>query len=154
MFLLLCLPLLGVFHEYHVSISEINWNQNSSKWEVTVHTFIEDLEFAISQQLDTEYVLKHDNPNELISYLERTFIIGSIKSNNMSYVGMEEDGHDVYIHLEFKGESNPGELMIKNTMLTEVFEDQQNMHHITYNQKKYSAYLNRDKTETKIKFDD
>ena len=143
-----------MLHEYHVSITEMKWNSEHMAWEITIHTFIEDLEYAISKKRNETYVFKEENKQVIEAYIRDHFTLDNLSADNYTIIGLENDGHDLFVHIEYKREKIPTELIIHNTILTRYFSDQQNMHHISMLEKKYSAYLNADKLETKIKFNE
>ncbi len=151
---ILSILLIGLAHEYHVSITEMKWNEDSSAWEITIHTFIEDLEYVISHATATNYKYSKENPKPLEDYVRAHFQLDNRVNAHYDIIGMEDDGHDLYVHIEYKISSSPDNIVIKNTLLTSYFDDQQNAHHITFKDIKQSAYLNADKTSTKINFNE
>lgn len=107
-------------HDFHVSTSELNYNQDRGVYELTLQTFTDDmLDLSESTQWDSIKIKEHTLHNF------KLFDYRSEKLCNVSFLGYEAEGHDFYIYMEFKTESP--QVLIENRFLIDIFEEQKNV---------------------------
>lgn len=91
-------------HPGHFSVSEIEWNPTSGRYEIAMRLRIPDLEDAISVQ--QKHRFRFDaNPDAAIhirSYLQKHFSVlnDGHKSCRLRWVGIEPEIHHVWIYFE------------------------------------------------------
>ena len=93
----------------------------------------------------------------IVDYLEETFMLQvNGEKANYSFLGKEvsEDLQAVWCYLEIENISNMEELVIKNEILTSLFEDQKNVVSITSSATGRKGYFlfDKDHFEDTVKF--
>lgn len=138
-------------HPFHVSVYEIVYNEESEALQISCRIFLDDLEQALrkengNEDLDiVEDSLLAHTTNRL--YMRKNFkltVNGSPKEYN--YLGGETENDVMWCYLEIENLKELKKIELKNTMLTETFEDQQNMIHFKIPGDKRSFILTEEKT--------
>lgn len=145
-------------HDFHSSITEINYNTESKSFEVSLKVFYDDFEDALNQATMTDSYLENtmsifsDNVDEKSSsritldnqgthdeiieiYLKDKFILKTKdKSLLMNFVGteLEVSNNIFWIFFELPHKGSVKEMSLTNSILLEVFSDQQNIININY----------------------
>ena len=126
-------------HEFHISTTTIHYDQKTEAFQIVLHTFIDDLEEALRQRGHDKLFLGTEMESERATAALETYIRESFQLNapdtplDYTWIGRETT-HDLsalYIYLEIPKTALPPELTIVNRLLTEVYDDQQNIVHIT-----------------------
>ncbi|MEN8229721.1 MAG: DUF6702 family protein [Bacteroidota bacterium] len=132
---LIVLLLLGswILHKFYVSLTEIQYNAGSNRFEVSMRIFPDDLDlafenrFGIATHLLTE--LEHTNADSLIqAYLEFHFTL-EVDGDPviMHYLGKEAEADAIWCYLESEPIKDPVSILVRNSILTNEFEDQVNI---------------------------
>lgn len=122
-------------HDFHMSKTEVNYNASDRTMEVSLHIFIDDLESAILQDVGDSLFFatskEHPQADQYIAnYLNNHFIIEvDGQAIPLTYLGKEEspDLLAFWCYLEGVDVPTPNSVSLSNDVLTEVFDDQQNM---------------------------
>jgi hypothetical protein len=129
------LTLSSSVHDYHVSVTQMQYNPALKTFEVSIRMFTDDLERALSQGNDKQrVVVKNNDKNDPLveRYVLKSFVLtdGQKKPVAIKYVGkeQEEDATWVYLEIPFQGPLNGYKL--QNSTFMEVFDDQVNMTNI------------------------
>jgi hypothetical protein len=120
-------------HKFYVSLSEIRYNTETERYEVSMRIFPDDLDRAllarsgIITQLATE--LEHKSADSLLMvYLLEDF---SIEVNGealeLNYLGNEPESDAIWCYLESSRVAAPESITIQNVLLMEYFPDQVNI---------------------------
>jgi hypothetical protein len=120
-------------HEFYVSLTEIHYNSNNERLEVSMRLFPDDLDRAlferngIQTQLATK--LEHERADSLLkAYLLEGFSLQADRQEILfQYLGKEAESDAIWCYLESEPLPVPRELSIRNELLTEVFTDQVNI---------------------------
>lgn len=159
-YLLFCYSFLGLIsvknvshvekfarHPLHLSATEINYNPRSKTFEMSCRIFTDDFEDALSKKFhlksDLSAVAKHQTMDDLVrKYLAANLQLrANGKPLALTYVGFENDNEAVIVYLESAVLLNPKKIETTCTLLYDLFEDQTNIFHFSYNGKKKSAKL-------------
>lgn len=150
-FLILILPLLAfsTAHKFYVSVTNVNYSEKDDALQITSRVFIDDIERVLKERYDFEANLATDNESSSVDeYLEkylRTKFLVEINDNGMSYeyIGKKYDNDIVVFYLEIPKVNLPGvnSIQIQNEILTDLFDEQQNILHFKINGKKKSFVL-------------
>lgn len=159
--LLLLLPLFAftVAHKYYVSVTTINYSQKDDALQITTRIFIDDLEKVLEDRYDIN--VKLDTPEEYKSansYIEKYFKTKFLlkvdgKEKPFTFLGKKYEVDMVVCYLEIpkvelaKAES----IEIQNELLTDVFEEQQNIVNFKWNGRKKSFLLVKDNNKGTLK---
>jgi hypothetical protein len=128
---------LFYIHEFHLSNTTINYNSNSKTYEFTIHIFIDDLTKCLELKGYKNLNIGGKESNlvdeAIEKYLREKVILMTDKAIAYTYLGREfsEDQIALYIYLESEEMPLIKKLGIKNSLLLESFDDQQNMVRIT-----------------------
>jgi len=155
--LILVLPLFAftIVHKYYLSVTNIAYSEKDDALQITTRIFIDDLEdllkerYGIVAHLDTDLELK--NIDEYFEkYLSAKFeleINGEIKPYDI--IGREYDSDVIIFYLEVPKVdfSSISTIQVKNEVLTDLYDEQQNIVHFKLNGKKNSFVLAKPDTK-------
>ena len=134
--MLLAIPILSsawMPHKFYVSLTEIRYNAQSERLELSMRIFPDDLDRALLERsgIQTQLATKveHENADSLIkAYLLESF---SLQADGVeiafSYLGKEPESDAIWCYLESGPLSAPQNLSIRHELLTEIFPDQVNI---------------------------
>ena len=147
------------FHPLHISVTEIEYNNKVNSLQIISRIFVDDLETAIrdekkSPNLDILNPKGGQETKALIAdYLEKHFIISlDGKKQKMNFLGYEEENFAFVCYLEIESITEFKILEVENTVITEMYSDQSNLVHVTYNGPVKSTRLMKDKPKEKFTF--
>jgi len=137
-------------HEFYVSLTEVRFNPNSERVEVSIRVFPDDLDRAllekhgIHSQLASE--LEAPEADSLLRlYLLDHFSLGvDGQSLELEYLGKEPEADAIWCYLESKTISEPKSYRIYNSILTQSFEDQVNIVQVYQGKWNKGLMFNRD----------
>ncbi len=152
--LILILPLLAftAVHKFYVSVTNIQYSEKEDALQITTRIFIDDFENVIEERYGVKTLLATDEESDTAdSYIEkylRAKIVLQVNGKNVpySFLGKQYD-NDVmicYIEVPEIGFQNVKSIEIQNEILTDLFEEQQNIVHFKINGKKKSFVLIRE----------
>ena len=156
------LPFANGEHIFHLSMCEIDYNAKVNSLEISLKIFIDDFELALERK-EGYKMLKIGSEKEhkkadqyILDYLKESFIIENKDGPlNYEFIGKEldEDLIAIWCYLEITNVPQPKDLTITNSVLTEVYDDQNNIINIQIS-KEQTGYLmlNRAKTSETIHF--
>jgi len=133
-------------HDFHSSLTNIE--QVNGRYEITLRLFSDDLEKAVSAFAKKKVNLEElESEGLLQNYLTRNLKIQSIGSSriNWEWIGYEAGPEATKIYLEYKAKDNAS-LTVRSTLLTEMYDDQQNIVTLNRNGTKQSQLLDKEKT--------
>ena len=145
-----------LMHEFYVSLSEVRYNIETERFEVSIRIFPDDLDRAllarsgITTQLDTE--LEHKSADSLLMvYLLEDF---SIEVNGalleLSYLGKEPESDAIWCYLESSKVAAPSTITVRSVILTEYFPDQVNIIQVYHGKWNKGLLLNRNEKAGKL----
>ncbi len=151
LFLLLFTGTLFSFttHKYYIALTEIEFNENNQSVEIIMNVFMDDIEFAINKEYNTDLQLTTEKEPENVNtyfekYLNKHF---KIYLNNIDYsytfIGKEYDGNIVYFYLEIEKINKVENLTIQNTVLINHFHNQKNLIKAKINGERKSLFLTK-----------
>lgn len=143
----------GTPHQFYVSLTEIRLKEATGKVEVSMRIFPDDMDMAlkkitgINPQLATE--LEDENGDKwLAAYLDRSFNISlNGKEIELQFIGKEAETDAIWCYLEGSFNEIPERIVIKNSIMTEIFSDQKNIVQLYYKSYNKGILLDRHKTE-------
>jgi hypothetical protein len=153
------LLLIAKAHPFFISLTEIRFNPNSKKMEIAQKIFWDDLEVALGNEFKEkvdflnpkdkakldgqikEYLLKHNQ------------LAVNGKSLTLNYLGYEVEEDAAWFYIESSATEIPKSIEVKNTILLNDFNGQQNIVHV-YSQSKSprSLLLGKGEEKGKIEF--
>ena len=155
--LILILPLFAftVVHKYYLSVTNITYSEKDDALQITTRIFIDDLEdllkerYGIVAHLGTDLELKNIDAY-FEKYLSAKFeleINGEIKPYDV--IGREYDSDVIIFYLEVPKVdfSSISTIQVKNEVLTDLYDEQQNIVHFKLKGKKNSFVLAKPDTK-------
>ena len=150
-------------HEFHLSKSIINYNTEDQSLQITMNMFIDDLELALQPTAgDTLRICtqkeKTDAENSIHNYiLEHLKIEIDGQIITPEFLGKEQsdDLAAVWCYLEVKGVPVFSEMLVTNSIMIELYDDQKNMSSIQLDKERVEDILfTPEKTVEKIEMYD
>ncbi|WP_396590439.1 DUF6702 family protein [Allomuricauda sp. R78024] len=138
-----------VAHKFYVSVTNVEYSEKNASFQITSRIFIDDLEELLKERYDINAKLAtSDEAKVSDEYIKKYFkakfaieLNGEIAQ--YSFLGKKYDNDVVLCYLELT-DVNFSELKsisIQNEILTDMFEEQQNIVHIKWNGQKKSFVL-------------
>lgn len=146
-------------HPIHVSVTEIMFDEKERELEIIARIFIDDLESSI-QHAKHQSELKLLEPSggvttdQLVKeYLEPRFKITlDGKEQRIKYLGYEIEGEAILCYIQVSNVKKWRIIEVLNSVITELYDDQSNLVHVTVNDEVKSLRLMRDTPSGKITF--
>ncbi len=160
-YLLLLLPLLAftVVHKYYMSVTTVNYSEKDTTLQVTSLIFIDDFEKLLEERYGLKAALA--SPEEIKSadafiekYLKQKFILKvNSKISTFNFIGKEYDNDVMKCYLEFPAIKidTIKSIEITNTVLMDIFNEQQNIIHYKLPKRKKSMVLIRENNKGVLK---
>lgn len=159
--LILLVPLLAftTAHKFYVSVTNIGYSEKDDALQITSRVFIDDLGQVLKERYDIDAKLSTDEESKLADaylekYLRAKFMV-EINGENKSYeiIGRKYDNDVCIFYLELAAIELPSvkSIQIQNKMLTDLFDEQQNVVHFKINGKKKSFVLIKSDTKGMLK---
>lgn len=149
--LVFCLAMVVTpLHDFHVSISRIDYNQESKMLEITLRVFTDDMSAGLDeftgQKLNFGTAMESPNVTEkLHEYLKERFNLQvDGKAVKYKYLGKEMEDDATWIYLESEKCKPSKSIQVTNSVLTELFDDQGNIIHINIRGKKHTLGLSKE----------
>ena len=121
-------------HDFFVSILTIRHSPVEKTLDLTWRMTAHDIEHALSTgaELKLGSDKEHPKADSLLNryFMEHLTLFQEDKQMTWKWVGKELDGETLYCYLQVAGVSTPKDLIVGNTLLQEVFAEQQNLVHV------------------------
>src|SRR5687768_3885158 len=135
-------------HRYHTSVTRLEYNAEERLAEITVQTFADDVEAALSKRSGPAGNVRLDGSERtnalVLGYLRNVLAIRSGDTElELQWIGMELKGHTVWIYLQAKAPDGLAKTSLRNTLLFDLFTDQINIVNILKNGKRSSVVFKR-----------
>ena len=143
---------IAATHKFYVSVTNMEYDQEDQAFQITTRIFIDDLETALNARYEVDARLATDQEieasNALISkYLNTkiSFILNGQKKE-FRFLGKEYKDDLVLCYLEITEVvlADLKSIAVINDLLTEFFEEQQNVVHVKIGDTKKSFILVRE----------
>lgn len=155
------LPLLAfaTAHKFYVSVTNIAYAEKEDALQITTRIFIDDLEAVLLERYEVTAKLATENESKLADeylekYLRKKF---QIEINNepktYDYIGRKYDNDVCIFYLEVPEIDFPSvkAIQVQNAILTDLFDEQQNVVHFKVKEKKKSFVLLKSDTKGMLK---
>ncbi len=156
--LLLSFIFMGSAHKFYVSVTHFNYDEEEKAFQVTSRIFIDDLESVLNSRYEVDLQLATDEEAvDADSYIGK-YLNSKIsveingRAAEITFLGKEYRNDIVLCYMEITG-VDAGEIQsiaVENNVLTEVFEEQQNVVHIRIGSKKKSFILVRENNKAML----
>lgn len=155
--LILLLPLFAftTVHKFYVSVTNITHSEKDNAIQITSRIFIDDFERVLQERYGFEAKLATKSESkEADDYIEkylRAKLVVEVNGENASYnfIGREYDTDVMVCYIEVPEVDLPNttSIQIENEILTDLFDDQQNIVHFKMGGKKKSFVLMKSRTK-------
>jgi hypothetical protein len=153
MFKVLIYSIWFAFHPVHVTITSLDYIPETVSFKVFVRMYFDDFKvdcklngdtipedtFSADNQASLKIVQRYINEKLLLKVNDKQVII---KLNDLNIVDNE-----ISMNLECKDLTNPERIILKNTLLTDIYGDQSNMVILRVNDFEKGVKLTSDLTE-------
>lgn len=145
-------------HKFYVSVTEIDHNEERASLQIISRVFIDDFENVLNLRYDQDLTLdprtESSNAEEFIAkYLEQKLHIEvNGKNTRINYLGKEYENDMLVFYIEASGVENIKEVLVKNSVLMDLFEEQKNLVHVKVKGKTRSMVLVTGREENTLNF--
>jgi hypothetical protein len=159
--LLVALPMhLAIWlHPMHVSVTEIEMDEKEKRLEIMMRVFVDDLETTLRHNLKQPeldvFKPKGQSLDEIMqTYLKSRFQISlDGKPQVVKYLGHELDHEAFIFYIEVDKVKKWKSIQVQNSIITEIYDDQSNLVHVTLTETVRSLRLTRAKPVDIITFE-
>jgi len=140
--LILALYCVFTFHDFHTSLTEVNYNSQSRSLELSVRVFTDDLEIALTNFNKGKSVKMEEPSAKVDPIIEQYFrrnlaIISPDKEVKFAkFYGKEQEADATWLYFEVFEGDNIKDFTLYNAIMQELFKDQTNLVNIMYPGKK------------------
>ncbi|MGX1930749.1 DUF6702 family protein [Flagellimonas sp. 2504JD4-2] len=139
-------------HKFYVSVTNMVYSEKDAAFQITSRIFIDDLEQVLEERYGIKAKLATDQESKIADeYIEKYFKTKfAIEFNNKnvaySFLGKRYDNDVVICYLELTNVNlaDLKTITVQNEILTDLFEEQQNIVHIKWEGHKKSFVLIRE----------
>ncbi|MFT2008405.1 DUF6702 family protein [Pontibacter sp. 13R65] len=122
-------------HDYHASITDITYNSKTQHLEVAVKVFMDDLEEALTRKAKSKITYSNTAQVQqyLQAYLQEHLVFEQEKGKPLKhkFLGSEAETDAVWVYVEVPVQHASLPLLVHNTVLMELFNDQMNIVNIS-----------------------
>jgi hypothetical protein len=128
------------FHNYHTSLTRIDYNAKDKLFEISIQLFIHDLQPLLEKRKGSRIDLEKtpDVDKLLLGYLNENVVLTDRngKAKQLKWVGKEIDIDSVWVYLESPTEESLPGYNLQNTLFFESFPEQTNLVVCRFDEKK------------------
>lgn len=145
-------------HKYYVSVFNLNYVPAKKEIQLTTRIFIDDLEAALVKKYKKKFYTGTSTEVQGTDEYIKNYIADKLhikvngKEKSLKFLGKETEDDILICYFTLPAEKAIKTVAVNNTNLTELFDDQQNIIHVSVNGNKKSLLLTNDKTEGLLEF--
>ena len=145
-------------HKFYVSVTQVTYSPKDEALQITSRVFTDDLENVLKERYGADLQLATSEEAEIAAshiekYLRTKFVLSiNGKETAYHYLGKRYDNDIVVCYMEVSGipPDSIRSLEIQNELLTDFFEEQKNIVHVTINDLKKSFVLVRENNKAML----
>lgn len=139
----------SVLHPFHVSVSDIKYKEDKKAIQISTRIFLDDLEMALRAYTgnDTLDIMEEESWDFINTNLEK-YLLDRMKlwdekgkEYELNYIGAEIEEDVMWCYIEIEKVKKLGRVKVWNSILHEVWSDQENLVHFRAFDKVKSARL-------------
>lgn len=156
-FLIFLLPLFAftVAHKFYISVTNVDYSEKDDAIQITTRIFLDDLNAVLQERYDIETKLGSDGESQMDleyfeKYLRSKFIVAADgEVRNYTIIGKKYDTDMVICYLEVPkiNLTQIKSISVENEILTDLYDEQQNVVHFKIKGKKKSFVLIKSDTK-------
>ncbi len=139
-------------HKFYVSVTHLEFSDKDQMFQMTTRIFIDDLEAVLNAryEVDANLTEKHEIPDAdslIVKYLKSKIDISiNGEPKQLNYLGKkyQDDVVVCYLEIPSSAKNDLRSVEIRNEVLTEMFDEQQNVVHLKIGDIKKSFILVRE----------
>jgi hypothetical protein len=145
------LGLKALFHPFYISLTEIRYNSSNQSLEIAQKIFWDDLEMAFDEKFKTKVDFLNPKNKADLEEMVKVYLLenNEIKVNgqkvSITYLGYEIEEEAAWFYLEAANVPVPKKVEIKNEVLIQNFDGQQNIINFYLGKSPKSLILYKDK---------
>jgi hypothetical protein len=145
-------------HKYYVSVTEIVFNKKTEQLEISLKVFNDDWQNALDHKLGKPVLLGSRNEYEKMDSLVESYINDNFyvkvnsKQKHLNIIGSEMEGEATWIYIYVDVKEKIESIEIKNSLLTEMFDEQRNVVQLNLGKVTRSTLLTRSRSSRLFKF--
>lgn len=156
---LLMIPTLLVAHPLHLSFTNLEFNEAQLEWELTVKVFTDDFQNSLEQTIQYSNPLPKtsrsaDFGKVMLQWLGEALSIQfddrKIPATVWEFESLKTQKDAVLLTVTFKADPPATSLLVRNTILFELFTDQKNLFIFTMGPFQSANQFNKKEPETLI----
>jgi hypothetical protein len=121
-------------HNFFVSILTIRHNEKDHSLDLTWQMTAHDVEHALSSIAELKLGSEQEHPkaDSLLNayYTERLHLFQEDKELRWKWIGKELEGENLFCYLQVEGVFTANDLSVSNSLLQDVFAEQDNLVHV------------------------
>lgn len=137
-------------HPLHFSLTNIEYNQETSTVTITLKLFEQDLSDAIFKSYgkltETKAIRREETDSAIIRYVNDNFSVyindRKIKNSNFEFKGKKLSDDCVWLHFDLHDVKSIKKMVVNNSVICSLFPDQSNLMIININNRQQSFNLN------------
>ena len=158
-FILFSLTSLPSPHPLHVSIMQMDHNEETNTLERTLKAFVDDFELGLKDYSNIKVFLNDNEGSDSIDIIMEKFVSQMTsykingKTNEIKWIGWELEKDEVFIYYEIALTKKVKSISVQNDLLMNEYLDQVNIVHLKYMGKNKSFLLEEKKSEKAFEFE-
>ena len=136
MFAILLVTLHSLIHPFHVSVSDIKYKEDQKAIQVSTRIFLDDLEIALRRYSgNAKLNITEEDEWDMINDHLRGYVMENLKLSDEkgvmsgTYIGAEIEDDVMWVYIEIEKVRKLKTIKVWNSLLFEVFGDQENLVH-------------------------
>ena len=145
------------FHRFYVAIYQVKYDSQKKMVQITTRIFIDDLNDALKKKYEvTTFIGSEKESLQDITFLKKYLtdkfkLTINGKPKNMNYLSNEVENNVLICYLNIKEVSKISTIEVENTVLTELYPEQQNIIQYNNNGEKQNLLLTEEITKRMLK---
>lgn len=157
--LLIVLPLssFSSYHKFYVSVTQIEYVPKEQSLQIITRIFADDFQKLLRQRYDESLQLVAGKDDHADQYIEKYFkkkmhLVADGKSLQLKFIGKRYEEDLIICYFEVKPLDDFNKITVTNRILTELFDGQKNLIHVTKSGETKSLLLVADEPKGTINF--
>ncbi|AMQ55484.1 DUF6702 family protein [Algoriphagus sanaruensis] len=150
---------MTLIHPFFISLTEMRYNSQSKKMEIAQKIFWDDLEVGLAKEFKGKVDFLNPTDKAKLESQIKTYLLKhnqvwvNGKLLTLNYLGHEVEEDAAWFYLESSQAETPKTVEMKNTILLEDFDGQQNIVHVYFQSKSpRSMLLGKGEEKGKVEF--
>jgi len=146
------------WHKFYVSVTQIDYMPNKKRIEISHRIFIDDLEKALEKKYKKKVYLTSTKELPEAETLIKNYLKENVKISinkkpqEIIYLAREVEGDVLIFYTKIAISKKINTFEIFNSLLTNIYDEQQNIVHVNINSNKNSFLFTNSDTQQKIDY--